>query len=97
MCSCEDVDTVWSRFREITVLIEASVHVDTFSGVASDKQRGQLIPFSVYRRKTQGLSAAAESRPNVCSCMTYGRNRKVDETVLVFFRRRSRSRTSVGL
>jgi len=78
-------------FREMTVLIEASVHVDTFSGVASDKLRGPLIPFTVYRRKTQRLSAAAESRPKVCSCMTYGRNRKVAETVLVFFRRRSQT------
>jgi len=49
------------------VLIEASVLVGTFSGVATDKLRGQLIPLSVYRRKTQWLSAAAESRPKVPS------------------------------
>jgi len=54
-------------FREMTVLTEASVHVGTFSGVATDKLRGQLIPLSVYRRKTQWLSAAAESRPKVRS------------------------------
>jgi len=54
-------------FREMTVLIEASVHVGTFSGVVTDKLRGQLIPLSVYRRKTQWFSAAAESRPKVRS------------------------------
>ena len=42
---------------------QASVHVGTFTGVATDKLRGQLISLSVYRRKTQWLSAAAENRP----------------------------------
>ena len=51
----------------MTVLIEASVLVGTFSGVATDKLRGQLIPLSVYRGKTQWLSAAAEGRPKVRS------------------------------
>jgi len=72
MCSCE-LRWNWTStqfgvyFRETTVLIEASVHVGTFSGVATDKLRGQLIPLSVYRRKMQWLSATAESRPKVRS------------------------------
>ena len=72
MCSCE-LRWNWTStqfgvyFRETTVLIEASVHVGTFSGVATDKLRGQLIPLSVYRGKMQWLSATAESRPKVRS------------------------------
>jgi len=46
-------------FREMTVLIEAIVHVGTFSGVATDNLRGQLIPLSVCCRKTRKSSESS--------------------------------------
>jgi len=75
MCLCE-LRWNWTstqfgvNLREMTVLTEASVHVGTFGGVATNKLRGQVIPLSVYRRKTQWLSAAAESRPKVRSWLS---------------------------
>jgi len=81
-------------FRETTVLIEASVHVGTFSGVPTDKLQSAYPPFRFIAERRNDFRPqpkvvwkfVADLRPK-----PKGRR----SSTLVFFRRRSR--TLVGL